>query len=420
MSCWRIAWFVAGTALLAGCGSSRPPAAMLLNEVNATEREVLAIDPDPVGSEAFRVARVQRDTAASLVQKGQEKRAAPILERSLAGMREARAFAEYRRADEEARRCRGAVEEAERRWEEAIILLEQTERVARRQVSQIPREDPEVAAFANPTVDWPGVPSGADGPVSLESQQKGWNDWAEQARARKVAIADIEARFRALVDPITKGVKPEEKFHRLFQSESVLREMAARVMAADAREDCARGALLAARLGDARDDALRATLDLERTLRDDLRAELEREREEARKRQTGLYDALKQIEGKYAHITQTARGAIVSLADILFDFDKATLKRNVEFSLVKVSTILNQFPEMKVAVEGHTDNIGKPEYNLDLSKRRAQAVYEFLVSQDVAAERMTVEGYGLTRPVADNGTEEGRQRNRRVDLVVEE
>lgn len=416
----RIAWLAAGAAILAGCGSSRPPAALLLNEVNALEREVLAIDPDPEDGEAFRVARVQRDTAAPLVAKRDEKRALPILERSLAGMREARGAAEARRAAAKADLCRQAVEDARRRWEESIILLEQTERVARRQAPDIPREDPDVAAFLNPAVVWPGAPHAQDGPVPLESQQEAWDEWAEQARAQKVAVADLEGRFRALIDPVVRGVGAQERLHRLYQSEGVVREAAARIQAADAHETCARGALLAARLGDARDDALRATLDLERTLRDDLRAELEREREEARKRQTNLYDALKQIEGKYAHITQTARGAIVSLADILFDFDKATLKRNVEFSLVKVATILNQFPEMKVAVEGHTDNIGKPEYNLDLSKRRAQAVYEFLVSQDVAADRMTVEGYGLTRPVADNGTEDGRQRNRRVDLVIQE
>jgi OOP family OmpA-OmpF porin len=108
----------------------------------------------------------------------------------------------------------------------------------------------------------------------------------------------------------------------------------------------------------------------------------------------------------------------VSLADILFDFDRATLRRNVEFNLVKIATILNQFPEMKILVEGHTDSIGTDEYNLDLSKRRAETVYHFLVSQDVEESRMSWEGYGESRPVADNDTDDGRQRNRRVDLII--
>jgi outer membrane protein OmpA-like peptidoglycan-associated protein len=71
-------------------------------------------------------------------------------------------------------------------------------------------------------------------------------------------------------------------------------------------------------------------------------------------------------------------------------------------------------------VEGHTDNVGREDYNLELSQRRSQAVQDFLASQQVAAERMTSEGFGMTRPVADNATAEGRQKNRRVDLVIEE
>jgi len=147
---------------------------------------------------------------------------------------------------------------------------------------------------------------------------------------------------------------------------------------------------------------------------------LDQLRAEAKTRQDELYNALSQMEGKFASIRRDARGTIVSLADILFDFDKATLRRDVEFNLVKIATILNQFGEMKVLVEGHTDSVGSEEYNLGLSKRRAQAVYDFLVTQGVTASRMTWDGYGESRPVADNDTEEGRQKNRRVDLVIQD
>ena len=166
--------------------------------------------------------------------------------------------------------------------------------------------------------------------------------------------------------------------------------------------------------------ALKATLELERGLQDDLRAELDKTRMEARSRQDDLYDALGQLEGKYAKISQDARGTILSLADILFDFGKATLKRDVEFALVRVATILNQFSEMSVGIEGHTDNIGSEAYNQELSERRAEAVYDFLVEQGVDAARMTHRGFGFSRPVADNATDEGRQRNRRVDLVIQD
>jgi outer membrane protein OmpA-like peptidoglycan-associated protein len=172
--------------------------------------------------------------------------------------------------------------------------------------------------------------------------------------------------------------------------------------------------------GDAREGALRATLELERALQDDLRRDLDQLRAEASTRQDELYNALSQMEGKFASIRRDARGTIVSLADILFDFDKATLRRDVEFNLVKIATILNQFAEMKVLIEGHTDAVGTDEYNLGLSQRRAQAVHDFLVSQDVKADRLSWEGYGESRPVADNDTDEGRQKNRRVDLVIQD
>jgi outer membrane protein OmpA-like peptidoglycan-associated protein len=126
------------------------------------------------------------------------------------------------------------------------------------------------------------------------------------------------------------------------------------------------------------------------------------------------------MEGKFASIRRDARGTIVSLADILFDFDKATLRRDVEFNLVKIATILNQFSEMNIAIEGHTDAVGTEEYNLGLSKRRAQAVRDFLASQGVVEGRLSFDGYGESRPVADNDTEEGRQKNRRVDLVIQD
>ncbi len=408
----------------AGCGGSHPPAGVLLEEINETEKEALAIAPGPDPSPTLHLAQQQRDAAAPLVQKGKDGQAAPILERGLATMRAARARAEFERASAEADGCRQAVAAAREGWQQALIALERTEKAANRNNPEILREDPEIEEFLTPPAGWPEIPgsetedAGAP-PPPLEEQEKAWEERTNLAGARTVAVADLAPRFAAQIDPVRKGAGKDERAQRLRVSGAILQELAYRVRAADARATCVRGAALVARLGNGRDQALQATLDMERGLRDDLRAELERTREEAWQRQSSLYDALKSIEGKYAHITQTARGAIVSLADILFDFDKATLKRNVEFSLVKVATILNQFPEMQIAVEGHTDDIGTAEYNLDLSKRRAQAVYEFLVQQEVSAERMTVEGYGLTRPVADNSTEEGRQKNRRVDLVVQ-
>ena len=125
-----------------------------------------------------------------------------------------------------------------------------------------------------------------------------------------------------------------------------------------------------------------------------------------------------QLAGENRTVTEGARGLIVSLPDILFDFDKATLKPEVESTLMQVADVLKQYPGLKIQVEGHTDNKGSDEYNQDLSERRSSAVFEFLVSEGIDASQMIHSGFGESTPVATNDTEEGRARNRRVDLVI--
>jgi outer membrane protein OmpA-like peptidoglycan-associated protein len=83
-----------------------------------------------------------------------------------------------------------------------------------------------------------------------------------------------------------------------------------------------------------------------------------------------------------------------------------------------MSGILVLHPELKVQVEGHTDSVGSDDFNQTLSEKRAEAVRDFLVSNDVARDSITAKGFGKSRPVVSNDTAEGRQRNRRVELVV--
>ena len=86
--------------------------------------------------------------------------------------------------------------------------------------------------------------------------------------------------------------------------------------------------------------------------------------------------------------------------------------------LHKVSVIPQQYPEMHISVEGPTDNVGAEDYNLKLSEKRAKSVYDFLVHEGVPADHLDTKGYGMSQPVAANETAEGRQKNRRVDLVI--
>ena len=116
--------------------------------------------------------------------------------------------------------------------------------------------------------------------------------------------------------------------------------------------------------------------------------------------------------------TETPRGLVVNLNDVLFDTGKYTLKQNTQVSLAKVATILDLYQGIKVQVEGYTDSVGSPTSNQTLSENRASAVQNFLVNNGVPQANVTAQGYGATNFVADNGAAAGRAQNRRVELVV--
>jgi len=115
---------------------------------------------------------------------------------------------------------------------------------------------------------------------------------------------------------------------------------------------------------------------------------------------------------------ETARGLIVNMSDVLFDFNKYSLKSDAREKLAKVSGILLSYPNLTLQVEGYTDNIGSDEYNQKLSEERAGSVRDYLVTQGVAQTNISAAGYGKSDPVADNSTSSGRAENRRVQLVV--
>ena len=105
-------------------------------------------------------------------------------------------------------------------------------------------------------------------------------------------------------------------------------------------------------------------------------------------------------------------------AGVLFDFDKADLRPEAGSELDSLVLFLKKYPNSQLGIAGHTDDMGSDEYNLDLSERRAKAVFDYLISKDIPAGRLRSRGFGESRPVADNATEEGRQKNRRVECVL--
>jgi OOP family OmpA-OmpF porin len=106
--------------------------------------------------------------------------------------------------------------------------------------------------------------------------------------------------------------------------------------------------------------------------------------------------------------------------DVEFDFDKYVVKDKYNGEIKKVADFMKEFPKTTAAIEGHTDNVGTAAYNEKLSKKRANSVRQYLINNfGIKASRLTATGYGFTKPIASNDTDEGRQRNRRVQAVLE-
>jgi len=105
--------------------------------------------------------------------------------------------------------------------------------------------------------------------------------------------------------------------------------------------------------------------------------------------------------------------------NIQFDTNEYIVKDMYFGELARFAHVVKNHPDLKVTLEGHTDNVGDAEINLNLSRKRAGSVKDHLVSQGIDASRIAVQGYGQSRPIADNGTEEGKWKNRRVEASVE-
>jgi outer membrane protein OmpA-like peptidoglycan-associated protein len=175
-------------------------------------------------------------------------------------------------------------------------------------------------------------------------------------------------------------------------------------------------------------------------------ADAERERNEARQKQKAaemdsdlnraaaassdaqLQQAVRDREELRARLLQqfnliletrdTARGLVVNMSDVLFDSGKFTLRPLAREKLAKISGIVLAYPSLNLAVEGNTDSVGTEAFNQDLSEKRAEGVRSYLTAQGVPEGSTTATGFGKTRPIASNDTSEGRQQNRRVELVV--
>ena len=144
------------------------------------------------------------------------------------------------------------------------------------------------------------------------------------------------------------------------------------------------------------------------------KAEAERVREAAAELRAQLLDQFNRI----LETRDTSRGLVITMADVLFDTGKYEIRPSTREQLAKLSGILLAHPGLNLEVEGHTDSTGSDEFNQRLSEQRASTVRDYLVGQGLASDSVSAAGFGKAMPVANNDTPSGRQRNRRVELVV--
>lgn len=210
----------------------------------------------------------------------------------------------------------------------------------------------------------------------------------------------------------------------------------ARNDAAQARDEASRAKEQAAAYQDAlaraqrdaedahrRVDAAQTEADRAKANEDLARAEAERARleaEQAKQDKTELQQRLYESISAILETRREARGLIVNLSDVLFDFNQASLRPGAREKLSKLAGILLAYPgSYHIEVEGHTDAIGSQDYNQRLSEDRAQSVSDYMIRAGLRSDRIiAVRGFGKMSPVATNATPEGRQMNRRVEIVI--
>ena len=222
---------------------------------------------------------------------------------------------------------------------------------------------------------------------------------ADEREARAKAEAEAETRRRAEAE---MQQKLEEEARKRAELERIVAEKEKAEAEKKRLEAELEASKAAAREKEAAEAARQAREAAEKA---------EREKQELRQR---LLDQLNRI----LPTKDTPRGLQVTMADILFDTGRFNLRPGAREALAKLSGIILAHPGLKLDVEGHTDNVGGDSYNQTLSEKRAGAVRDYLTNQGLSSDSVTAKGFGESMPISDNTTAQGRQQNRRVEIVV--
>ncbi len=239
--------------------------------------------------------------------------------------------------------------------------------------------------------------------------------------ARQAVRLAVEAKNLAVERAAAAALAAERQAHREEIARLQREKAQAEAAAARARDEAkaAREAERKARaeLAQAQQMILRANQEADELAR--LKAKAEQQALAAQNQAAGFYIRLQNALSRVAEIRETERGLVVNLPDILFDSGKSRLRPSAREVLSRIAGVLLVAPEYHLSIEGHTDSTGRAAFNQRLSERRAESVRDYLIQAQISPALMTVRGFGESRPVASNRTAAGRQKNRRVEIVIE-
>ena len=232
---------------------------------------------------------------------------------------------------------------------------------------------------------------------------------AEDARA--IAVTKIEQERVDAANRASADREARAKAQTISAEADTAVALRARDEAERQRREAQASALQQQQTADAEAERNRAAAAAAAAASEQKLQQAERDREELRARLLQQFNAVLETR-------DTARGLVVNMSDVLFDTGKHTLRPIAREKLAKISGIVLAYPALTLGIEGNTDSVGSDEYNQGLSERRAEVVRSYFAQQGVPESSMTAKGLGEGQPVGSNSTAEGRQQNRRVELIV--
>jgi outer membrane protein OmpA-like peptidoglycan-associated protein len=260
----------------------------------------------------------------------------------------------------------------------------------------------------------------------VEAAAKEATETAEEARLMAVKQkAEAEAQAAAAAREAKARADAEAEAKRRAEAEQArLQAEQAKAEAEKAKAEAEAAAQEAARQKEEAEKAKAEALAQQQALAAEAEkakaaaAQSESLRQQAENEKAELRARLLQQLNSILATRDSARGLIANMSDVLFRSGSFELAPGARERLAKVSGIILAYPSLHLAVEGHTDSVGSDEYNRNLSEQRAEAVRNYFIQQGIASDSVTAQGFGKTEPIASNDTAEGRQQNRRVELIL--